>query len=303
MLEISPDRFVYSGQRSVRGVMADVWTGEKLGDRADDPYSTVELFFSVPSYKVQVGEVNEERQVPLGLATYHAETRTSSFFKATSMSHYFHFSTAAPHWTVFDISRCVPRSSDRLYLRIGLLVGYAQLVQQGLPAAQDALRAELANRAGISPLRVVDMFISSSSGEIRGVDVWFVVLEKPKLNWEEGDSAWSGVQRTKVAIAPSLKEAEQSLAESLGKENQLRLVLGPRARVLLVRCVSDSLANVGEALHPASRARSYLFLRASYTAGSMAGLGFSMAVLGLSLGILVGFLLWKRRLGLPYYVG
>ena len=29
----------------------------------------------------------------------------------------------------------------------------------------------------------------------RGVDVWFVVLEKPKLNWEEGDSAWSGVQR------------------------------------------------------------------------------------------------------------
>ena len=27
MLEISPDRFVYSGQRSVRGIMADVWTG------------------------------------------------------------------------------------------------------------------------------------------------------------------------------------------------------------------------------------------------------------------------------------
>ena len=25
--------------------------------------------------------------------------------QATSMSHYFHFSTAAPHWTVFDISR------------------------------------------------------------------------------------------------------------------------------------------------------------------------------------------------------
>ena len=30
--------------------------GEKLGDRADDPYSTVELFFSTPDYKVQVGE-------------------------------------------------------------------------------------------------------------------------------------------------------------------------------------------------------------------------------------------------------
>ena len=29
-----------------------------------------------------------------------------NIFQATSMSHYFHFSTAAPHWTVFDISRC-----------------------------------------------------------------------------------------------------------------------------------------------------------------------------------------------------
>ena len=33
----------------------------------------------------------------------------------------------------------------------------------------------------------------------------------------------------------------------------------------------------------------------------MAGLGFSMAVVGLSIGIFVGFILWKGRLGLPYY--
>ena len=31
-----------------------------------------------------------------------------------------------------DHQRCVPRSSDRLYLRIGLLVGYAQLVRIGI---------------------------------------------------------------------------------------------------------------------------------------------------------------------------
>ena len=33
----------------------------------------------------------------------------------------------------------------------------------------------------------------------------------------------------------------------------------------------------------------------------MAGLGFSMAVVGLSIGIFVGFILRKGRLGLPYY--
>ena len=49
------------------------------------------------------------------------------------------------------------------------------------------------------------------------------------------------------------------------------------------------------------RSHSYLSLRATYTVGSMAGLGFSMAVVGLSIGIFVGFILWKGRLGLPYY--
>lgn len=306
MLDISPDRFVYTGQRYVRGILADIWTGEKLGDRPDDPYSTVELFFSAPSYTVQVGEVNEERQVPLGMATYHAETRTSSYFKSTSLSHYFHFSTAEPRWSVFDISRCVPRSKDRLYLKISLTVGYAQLVQYSLAAAQDSLRAELARQAGVSPLRVVDLFISSSGGETRGVDVWFVLLQKPQLSRDPEDDppdSWEGVARAKAAVAPSLSQAHTTMQAALRTDRQLRLVLGPSSRVLLVRTVGGSLASVGEALHPASRARSYLFLRASYTAGSMAGLGFSMAVLGLSLGILVGFLLWKRRLGLPYYVG
>ena len=71
-------RFVYTGQRRFRGILADVWTGEtkylagrlvpveslvlpltpvpgeKLGDRPDDPYTTVELFFSSPSYSIQV---------------------------------------------------------------------------------------------------------------------------------------------------------------------------------------------------------------------------------------------------------
>ena len=35
-----------------------------------------------------------------------------------------------------------------------------------------------------------------------------------------------------------------------------------------------------------------------YTGGSMAGLGFSMAILGISVGIFLGFLLWKRHIGL-----
>ncbi len=63
-----------------------------------------------------------------------------------------------------------------------------------------------------------------------------------------------------------------------------------------------SLQASPDSLHPSSRGRpgAHRYLRATYTAGSMAGLGFSMAVLGLCTGLFLGFLLWKRRLGLPY---
>ena len=47
-----------------------------------------------------------------------------------------------------------------------------------------------------------------------------------------------------------------------------------------------------ESTHPVSRSGSgaYRFLRATYTAGSMAGLGFSMAILGICVGIFLGML-------------
>ena len=67
-----------------------------------------------------------------------------------------------------------------------------------------------------------------------------------------------------------------------------------------------SLQMASESTHPVARSRahngSYRFLRASYTAGSMAGLGFSMAILGICTGVFLGFLLWKRRIGVPYYL-
>ena len=49
--------------------------------------------------------------------------------------------------------------------------------------------------------------------------------------------------------------------------------------------IKQIFSQVQEAVHPAARSQSYLSLRATYTVGSMAGLGFSMAVVGLSIGM------------------
>lgn len=295
LLEVSPSNFVYSGQRFFRGILANVWTAEKLGENPEDPYSTIELFFSHPDYSMLMGQVNSQQQVPLGMVTYQAESRTSSYFTSTTKSNYYHFSSSEPHWNSFDISSCFS-STDSLYLKLTLQVGYGQLVQFSVSSAQDAIRAALARQAKISPLRVTNIFLSSS-GQSAGVDVWFVLLQRPEID--------GYIQQvvTGTRQGPDLDSVHQTLLKIFSNHRpQLKLQLG-EGRSMQVSVLGGSLEVVNESIHPASRSRSYMFLRATYTAGSMAGLGFSMAVLGLSVGVLVGFLLWKRRLGLPYSVG
>ena len=60
----------------------------------------------------------------------------------------------------------------------------------------------------------------------------------------------------------------------------------------VVHISRNSLQMASESTHPVSRSGSgaYRFLRATYTAGSMAGLGFSMAILGICVGIFLGML-------------
>jgi len=290
LLQVNPVDFVYSGRRKIRGISADVWTAEKEGETEADEYSTIELYFSDIDWTMQMEEMNEIKNVPLGMATYYADSRTAPYFHTKIVSHYFEFSGSHPSWKMFDISKCLS-NADRLYLRMSLHVSYGQLVQFSLATAQDSIRAALAKNAKVSPLRLVDLFLSSSKNK-NSVDVWFVLLEKPEISLK-GDASTQTTEGT-------LAEAYKTLAFTLRDEKKLRLQLDSE-RNMLVGVIPGSLQVVGETGHPSSRNRSYLFLRTHYTAGSMAGLGFSMAVLGLSLGILVGFLLWKRRLGLPNF--
>ena len=141
---------------------------------------------------------------------------------------------------------------------------------------------------------MIDIFLSSSS-QSAGVDVWFVLLQRPEVSESLKES-------TNLELEPNLPDAFQNLVGLFDTHRpQIRLEIGDK-KSTMVSGLGGSLDIVREAVHPASRRRSYLFPRASYTAGSMAGLRFVMAVLGPSVGIFVAFLLWKKRLGLPHYV-
>ena len=90
------------------------------------------------------------------------------------------------------------------------------------------------------------------------------------------------------------------LVEKFANPQQMKLYFGEKKN-MLVTSIGGSLENVHKDDHMSSRSQSHYFLKDSYTAGSMASLGFSMAILGLLVGLLVGFILWKRQLGLPFY--
>ena len=70
-------------------------------------------------------------------------------------------------------------------------VSYSQLIQFSLTAAQDSIQAAIAGEAHVSALRIVDIFLSSAS-QTAGVDVWFVLLQKPKLDLGEAIPSGAG---------------------------------------------------------------------------------------------------------------
>ena len=47
-----------------------------------------------------VGELADPKNVPLGMVTHHASSITAATFHTKVVSHYYHFSSAAPHWKV-----------------------------------------------------------------------------------------------------------------------------------------------------------------------------------------------------------
>jgi len=308
LLSVNPKKFVYSGTREIRGIPCDVWVAESLSNE-EGQYSTIELYFSRPDYHILVEEVNSLSQLPLGMRTYFAPSKNSSRFENTITSHYYEFNPSRPMWKHFDVSSCLAQL-DKLYLKVTLDVSYTLLVQFSLQKAHDSIRKAIAGISGISPLRISHLYLSTSPGNKEAIDVWFVMLERPNLySYNNGGSDINKMYSSSSSSKPrprliSISEGYRNLATLISQRDvPLKLSLN-KDREVVARLRKHSLQVAPESVYPSNVHRgSYRFLRASYTAGSMAGLGFSMAILGICIGIFLGFLLWKRRLGsIPYYL-
>ena len=68
--------FLFCLQRTVRGVVCEVWVGER--GELDGFYSTVEVLFAHPKWTVEVEVLNLEKRVPLGVITHATQNVSKS---------------------------------------------------------------------------------------------------------------------------------------------------------------------------------------------------------------------------------
>lgn len=223
-------------------------------------------------------------------------------FDSKEVSHYFGFAPGQPDWEEFDISACVSVEKRR-YLKVKLEVNYSKLLQLSLNSAKISLREAISALSGISPLRVSDIHLSPNENHV--IDVWFVLLERPATEPDLMKVLKKAAGGNNTGAVKSLSDAYRALAAKIGQSKvhvtlkfddgrKISSYFGQNSLQVSTESGSKSLSG-GRNRYGGG------FLRASYTAGSMAGLGFSMAIMGICVGVFLGFLLWKRRLGLPPY--
>ena len=87
------------------------------------------------------------------------------------------------------------------------------------------------------------------------------------------------------------------LVGKFANPHQLKLHIG-RKSTLLVTSVVGSFESVHHDDHLSIRQH---IIKDSFSILSMIGLGFSMTVLGFLIGFLVGYVLWKRNIAIPFY--
>ncbi|TRY73257.1 hypothetical protein TCAL_07893 [Tigriopus californicus] len=304
LLDVDPLQFMYSGERILRGANCDVWVAEESSSLG---YQTTELYFTRPDWNVFIEEINAHQELPMGIRTCYATNKTDATFNYCLMSHYIEFNPTKPSWRHFDIASCV-HPKERLFLKVSLDVTYNQLIQFNLQTSKNSIQNALADLAKVSPLRIIDIHMLSSKLPDSGIDVWFVLLEKIKFPHNEHESAQMPVLTRRVQVQINMADAYRNLALALSQREVAVKLKVSNERELLAHLKRQSLKISSADSHPGAvglgRPGSiHNFLRAHYTAGSMAGLGFSMAIFGISLGIFLGFLLWKRRIGMvPYYL-
>jgi hypothetical protein len=152
--------------------------------------------------------------------------------------------------------------------------------------------------AGISLLRVTDLALTEWPGGTTAF--WFSLRQI--VNFQELSRNNNTSHST---IVFPLADAYRILRDIISRHDlTLKVDLSPNEHMLVV-IQRGSLLSIPRALHPlfmrSISSKSLSVIKASYTSGAVAGLGLAMAVLGLAIGLLLGFVLWNGSTRVRYW--
>ncbi|OXA55344.1 uncharacterized protein LOC110848205 [Folsomia candida] len=282
LLNFDPSFVNYWGKRSIRNLQCDIWLHESLGE-----------------FVSEFGFANDST-LPISVATFSRKT-TPDIVAISNIyednSHIFNpFAKTQGHP---DVTACLDPTP--LLLRIVLDAPYAKLKLGREFTVLESIRRAVAGLAGISLLRVTDLALTEWPGGTTAF--WFSLRQI--VNFQELSKNNNSSSSTHSTIVFPLADAYRILRDVIQRHDvTLRVDLATNEH-MLVGIQRGSLISIPRALHPIfmrnSNTKSLSVIKASYTSGAVAGLGLAMAVLGLAIGLLLGFVLWNGSTRVRYW--
>lgn len=291
-------RFLYQEQKSWRGLPVYTW-----GYVNSTTQEITEVIFrkpQIPGNPMGSGgvigmpgvgpnmPVNEYE--PVGI--YKFTPSVGNLPPQTTYEHIYGFSNGHPDPDVFDVSACYAWDQHSTYLAVDVSGNNAgNVVRFYQKEFMSQMRQTLANAAKVSVTRIssIKWEERSSSGSNTVFVVTFLLLDN-KLQGLDG-AVYSG---------PPLHDAIQNLQNSVKGDTDLtfgiQLTTGASVRFTIMGGSLWELYSGSETSHTESSIK-------TYGAGSMAGLAIGMLVIGVLLGLIGAYVIYKRfDASVPYEI-
>ncbi|XP_014775129.1 uncharacterized protein LOC106872607 [Octopus bimaculoides] len=172
ILQLDKSKYIYEGQRTVRGILCDVWIAHR--DDYPLPKSTLsvwEWYFASDDAVLDIGE-REETNFPVRLEIKHDESKTYAVLN------FYNYDEDFQLYSTFDIDKCFG-VENRLDYSFEIIGSFDSIVNEDEETLKYEIRFSLSEIGKLSPLRLSNIQIDEGENT---VVVSFSLLDVPPGN-------------------------------------------------------------------------------------------------------------------------
>lgn len=281
IMDIFKGNFIYQGQKTIRGIICESWA-----DFNTSTNETKEIFFTkVPGPERLMGgqtgvpPFNHYQPVAINTRPLTQAPGDSGVF-----IHMYNYMTGHPSLDVFDVSSCYSLGHHYSYMAFKTEGNFEKDVLKFRKEFIAALRSAIARGANISGTRVTSILIEQSPDNNNQLRVYFKLLDN-QLNDVHPSLTGPSLAQAKLSLQQAVSRGLNFDVQYPTFEDNFQVLKG----------------SLWETMSSESEPQKSTISR--YSAGSMAGLGIGMLVVGALLGLLGAFFIYKRvDSSVPYQI-